>query len=108
MKDPQLQRPLAVIFTSFSNRTDKLFVYTNTIRNWASFLPHIQPVLFTTFADGPVIKEAKSNGWRVYPKPAVNMYGLPILKYMYKDVPYVKEDKRSFFLVEDIAVKQNK
>ena len=74
-----------MIFTSFSDRRSKLFVYTNTIHNWASFLPHIQPVLFTTFTDGPVITAAKLNGWRVYPNPEVNRYGLPILKYMYME-----------------------
>ena len=75
--------PLAVLFTSFSNRTDKLFVYTNTIRNWAAFLPHIQPVLFTTFETGPVIDIAKEYGWYILPNPAVNEFGIPILKDMY-------------------------
>ena len=63
--------------------TDKLFVYTNTIHNWATFLPHIQPVLFTTFETGPVIDIARKYGWYIFPNPAVNEYGIPILKDMY-------------------------
>ena len=77
------QPPVAVLFTSFSNRTDKLFIYTQVIRNWASFLPSIQPVLFTTFESGPVIQIAKKYGWHVYPAPATNKYRIPILKNMY-------------------------
>ena len=75
--------PPIIIFTSFSNRTDKLFVYTNTIRNWATFLPRIQPVLFTTFESGPVIDIARKYGWYIYPNPTVNEFGCPILKDMY-------------------------
>ena len=80
-----MDEPLAVLFTSFSNRADKLEVYTNTIRNWAAFLPHIQPVLFTTFEKGPVIDIAFSYGWYVYPNPVTNRYGCPVFKEMYKE-----------------------
>ena len=80
---PQMSNPPVIIFTSFSNRTDKLFVYTNTIRNWASFLPHIQPVLFTTFDSGPVIDIAKKYGWHIHANPTVNKFGCPVLKDMY-------------------------
>ena len=75
--------PLAVMATTFSNRMDKLDVYINTIRNWAEFLPTIQPVLFTTFESGPVIEIAKKYGWHVYPAPEVNRYGFPVFKSMY-------------------------
>jgi hypothetical protein len=79
-----MENPLAVMFTSFSNRTDKLFVYTNTIKNWATFLPHIQPVLFTTFPSGPVIDVARQNGWYVYPCPEVNIFNSPVMMAMYR------------------------
>ena len=69
--------------TTFSNRTEKLDVYTNTIRNWAEFLPTIQPVLFTTFESGPVIDIAKKYGWHIYSAPEVNPYGFPVFKSMY-------------------------
>ena len=70
--------------TTVSNRTEKLNVYTNTIRNWAEFLPTIQPVLFTTFESGPLIDIAKQYGWHVYPAPEVNPYGIPVLKSLFQ------------------------
>lgn len=72
------------MFTSFSNRSAKFPVYANTVRNWASFLPIIQPLLFTTFTDGPIITLAKQYGWIVLPNPRVNQYGSPYLKDMYR------------------------
>ena len=78
-----MDQPLAVMFTSFSNRSDKLFVYSNTIKNWATFLPYVQPVLFTTFSSGPVIDLARQNGWYVYPCPEVNAFNSPVMKSMY-------------------------
>jgi hypothetical protein len=72
-----------ILFTTFSNRSDKLFVYENTIRNWAAFLPHIQPVLFTTFPHGPVVDLARKHAWLVAPNPTVNIFGSPVLKDMY-------------------------
>ena len=80
---PHMERPLAVMFTTFSNRTDKVFIYTNTIKNWATFLPHIQPVLFTTFPSGPAVDAARANGWYVYPCPAVNEFNSPVMQAMY-------------------------
>ena len=77
------RHPLAILFTSFSDRPEKEFIYTNTIKNWASFLPRIQPVLFTTFKNGRIIELAKKHGWYVFPNPAINQFKMPVLKKMY-------------------------
>ena len=75
--------PLAVIFTTFSNRSEKIPIYTNAVRNWASFLPHIQPVLFTTFPEGPIIDIVRRHGWYIYPNLKENEFGSPVLKEMF-------------------------
>ena len=49
------EMPLLTLFTSFKNTTDRVNIQTNTILNWAQFLPKIQPVAFTTFSTGILI-----------------------------------------------------
>lgn len=82
------------MFTTFRNSSDKLFIHSNVVRNWATFLPHIQPVLFTTFHTGPLIDLAKAEGWIVYPYNETNEYGTPFLKPIYKKA---LEDFNAYF-----------
>lgn len=78
--------PLAILFTTVSNRTDKLLVHINTIRNWATFFPDVQPVVFTMFTSGPIIDVALANGWIILPVPRTNKYNAPFLKSMFASV----------------------
>ena len=75
---------MAVMFTVFRNTSDKLFIHSNAIRNWATFLPKIQPVLFATFNSGPLIDLAIAEGWIVYSYSKTNIRGTPLLKPMYQ------------------------
>ena len=83
---PARNRTIAVLFTTFKNNPEKVFIYSNTIKNWASFRPHIQPVLFATFNNTPILDLARDNGWVVLPCPKVNEHGTPFLKDMYRVV----------------------
>ncbi len=46
---------LMTLFTTFKNTSDRINVQLNTVRNWAQFLPNIQPVLFSTFQTGNML-----------------------------------------------------
>ena len=73
----------ALMFTSFSENPKKQKLFSNTIRNWATFLPAIQPVLFTTNRSSSLNSLAKEHGWIVTHCPAVNEFGTPFVKNMY-------------------------
>ena len=74
---------LAVIFTTLTDTPQKLHLYTNAIKNWATFLPKIQPLLFYTNPNSTLIKLAEQHGWLALPAPKVNKFQVPFLKDMY-------------------------
>ncbi len=67
---------LMTIFTTFKNTSDRINVQLNTIRNWAQFLPNIQPVLFSTFKTGNILVQ------NIFDGPDVIM-GMKFLSYVY-------------------------
>ncbi len=67
---------LMTLFTTFKNTSDRINVQLNTIRNWAQFLPNIQPVLFSTFQTGNVLVQ------NIFDGPDV-IVGLNFLSYVY-------------------------
>ena len=73
----------ALIFTSFGDNPKKQKLFSNTIRNWATFIPAIQPVLFTTNPSSSLNTLAIKHGWIVTNCPAVNEFGTPFVKNMY-------------------------
>ena len=80
---PKVTDHLAVVFTTFSGSPRKAQLFSNTVKNWASFLPTIQPILFFTEQNSTLTALAESYGWMVAPCPRVNEYGTPFLKNMY-------------------------
>ena len=52
---------LMTLFTTFKNTSDRINIQLNTVRNWAQFLPNIQPVLFSTFQSGNVLSPVRGN-----------------------------------------------
>ena len=80
--------PSLVLFTTFRNQPDRMFLQYNTLRNWASLRPFVQPVLFTTSrqGDGSDMLEqvARESGWHLYQAPAVSAAGLPLLRPMFE------------------------
>ena len=80
----QSEKPhLAVVFTTFSSSPKKAQLFSNTVKNWAKFIPAIQPILFSTDKNSSLNALAESHGWLVMPCPRVNEYGTPFLKDMY-------------------------
>ena len=86
---------LVVMFTTFSDNPKKIMLFRNAIRNWATFMPLIQPVLFFTNATSNLNILAKQHGWKVLPAPRVNKYGVPFLKDMYREAYRI--DKAQFY-----------
>ena len=80
---PKKPRVLLTMFTSFKNKKEKYRTYCNTLRNWALFLPQIQPLLFTYETDENLIKLAKSLGWLIADVPRLGKNKVPIWKDMY-------------------------
>lgn len=81
----QKLQPLLTIFTTFKNMPDRISIHTNTIKNWALFLPYIQPVLLIS-ESSPLNNIAKQYGWKVLNISETNEFGTPRLKNMYEDV----------------------
>ena len=80
--DTSKHQVLLTIFTTLKNVKDRVGIHTNTIRNWALFLPHIQPVLLTTYIDS-LSKTARHSGWIVLTWSDGKEIGLPKLKSLY-------------------------
>ncbi|OWF55609.1 uncharacterized protein LOC110458058 isoform X2 [Mizuhopecten yessoensis] len=74
---------LLTLFTSWTTKAEKYICHNNTIRNWLEFKPVIQPILFTN--ETLLKEEAVEKGWDVLPI-RMSGRGVPILKYMYRDV----------------------
>ena len=80
--------PSVVLFTTFRNQPDRMFLQYNTLRNWASLRPFVQPVLFTTSRQGDgndmLEQVARESGWHLYQAPAVTAAGLPLMRPMFE------------------------
>ena len=85
VKTGQSGNALLTMFTKWDeNNKARDLVYNNTIRNWASFKPIINPVLFTN--NEAVKEKVKEHGWNSLPLSRFSADGIPILKYMYLTV----------------------
>ena len=76
-----------VLFSSWTHRDGQITknrVYTNLISNWKSFLPTIQPLVFT--GDSDVFSNVIQNEWFALPeKRNVKCAGPPLLPHMFTD-----------------------
>ena len=77
---------LLSLFTTFKNSTDRVFMEVNTIRNWAEFLPFIQPILMTSYPHHPLAIQSRKHGWKVFHVSQANKYGTPHFKKLFSDV----------------------
>ena len=78
------QKPLLVLLTTFTRDQGKAHIQANTLRNWALLRPVVQPVLYSTYDDGPLIEFAKKLGWHVIRARNVTNFNAPYLKAMYQ------------------------
>ena len=76
-----------LLFSSWTRRggtVSKGRVYRNIIRNWNTFQPAIQPLVFTS--DHDVFEEAVKNQWQALPeKSNRKCAGPPLMPHMYVD-----------------------
>ena len=78
-------------WTRHGGTVSKGRVYRNIIRNWNSFQPAIQPLVFTS--DRDVFEEAVQNQWHALPeKSNRKCAGPPLLPHMYVDAKMHVED----------------
>ena len=75
--------PLLTLFTTWTNTSSKTKVHYQTMRNWSSMKPYIIPVIFSNSEH--VRTTCISAGWKALPV-SVSTHGVPVLKYMYRDV----------------------
>ena len=78
------QRPLLVLLTTFTRDQGKAYIQTNILRNWALLRPVVQPVLYSTYDDGPLIEFAKQLGWHILRSRKVTEFNAPYLKDIYE------------------------
>ena len=81
------QGALLTLFTTFKESSDRNNIQTNTILNWASLGPKVQPLVFTNLSSaGILVERARKHGWIIAPLQRVNKYGTPFLKDMFRAV----------------------
>lgn len=73
---------LCVWFSTFKNASNRRTIQLNTLRNWAKFLPGMQPILFTDLPSPYYERPAREDGWLVHDVPASNKQGTPFLHDM--------------------------
>ena len=76
--------PLLTLFTSWTDNSEKYLVHNLTVHNWMSLRPYVIPVIFTNETE--VADECRRMGWEVFPVMVAAADGIPVLKYMYRDV----------------------
>lgn len=78
-----MSETLLTLFSTWTRNDEMSTIQKNTLKNWASFKPVINPVIFTN--DTILAKEAETSGWTVRNISKTAENGLPVLKYMYID-----------------------
>ncbi|XP_053376393.1 uncharacterized protein LOC128547484 [Mercenaria mercenaria] len=76
--------PLLTLFTSWKDSPEKYLLHNLTLYNWVALRPFVIPVIFTN--EISVAEECARNGWEVRHVYVTAADGVPVLKYMYKDV----------------------
>jgi len=82
-------RPLLTLFTVFdlSNKKPyKNFAHRAVIKNWATFMPAIQPVLFHYGKGHPLVMQASDAKWDLLRFTSFNKFGTPKLKPMFSKI----------------------
>ena len=76
--------PLLTLFTSWNDDSRRHLVRNHTVKNWASLLPFVIPVVFTD--EKRIASECRRKGWNVLPVRVAAADGIPVLKHMFEDV----------------------
>ena len=87
---------LLTLFTSMDeNDAARSLIHNNTIRNWSSLKPVVNPILFT---NNETLKQiVEKYGWQTLPLKRTASNGMPILKYMYLSaIEFFKSDFYAF------------
>ena len=78
-----VELPLVTLFTSWVSTHEKYTCHNNTLYNWKSLKPYVQPILFSN--ERQLKLEAKRKGWIVMPIHASGTkQNVPILKVMFE------------------------
>lgn len=77
-------QPLLTLFTSWNENAEKSLVHNLTLQNWVSLKPFVIPVVFTN--ESSVVKECLQSGFEVRHISVAAADGIPVLKYMFRDV----------------------
>ena len=76
--------PLLTLFTTWNQNSAKYLVHNLTVKNWLSLHPFVILAIFTNETD--VGNKCRRQGWEVFPIQEAAADGIPVLKYMYRDV----------------------
>ena len=67
---------LLTLFTTFKESSNRNNIQTNTILNWASLGPKVQPLVFTNLSStGILVERARKHGWIIAPLQRVHYGG---------------------------------
>ncbi|XP_053403291.1 uncharacterized protein LOC128558368 [Mercenaria mercenaria] len=72
---------ILTLFSTWRKVNETKYIHRKTLRNWASFKPSVNVIVFTDDVD--VANKAKAFGCQVLKVPKTTSSGLPILKHMY-------------------------
>ncbi|KAK3085732.1 hypothetical protein FSP39_007925 [Pinctada imbricata] len=98
--------PILTLFTTWASDPEKYECHNNTVLNWMSFYPIIQPVIFTT--EKNLTKEVTNKGWLALPvRKAGRLNKLPVLRTMFSDVKKIVKSKFYSYSNSDILFTGN-
>lgn len=82
----EIRNPIITLFTTWgpSKDPEKYSIHKRTLRNWASFMPRVDIVVFTNVSDDA--KFTKAFGAKVLPVLEHGGGGAPVLRWMFETV----------------------
>ncbi|KAK3085398.1 hypothetical protein FSP39_002737 [Pinctada imbricata] len=99
-------KAILTLFTTWISTPEKYDCHNNTLFNWNSLKPLVQPVLFTN--DIASKNEALQKGWQVLPLGVTRTkYEVPVLRYMYMDVMKISSSPLLAYANGDILFTSN-
>ena len=81
--------PVVTLFTSFKDTPELHAINTLTVRNWASLIPFVKPVLFAGAVEkgeSQLVDMAVAYGWEARLIPKTSQNGLPFVVEMYTEI----------------------
>ncbi|ELU02249.1 hypothetical protein CAPTEDRAFT_213787 [Capitella teleta] len=99
----QSEGSLLTLFTTASDSPTTLKLHSVILNNWANLISlGVQPVLFSTFTNASLLKEAQTLAWDILPLNRTNKFGLPYFGDLYNAAYHLYKSEFYCFANADV------